>query len=156
MMGDKPRVKPLRRDEWSPLLRVLLSIMPGGTAEPMNIFTTLARHPSLFRSWLGFGAGLLAGRLSARDRELAILRTAKRCGCEYEWHHHYPFAIEAGITEGELAAIDPAHVDFAWAEGDRLLAKWTDAVFEADPRDVRPSWTRRYWRSRRGLVPERQ
>jgi len=29
----------------------------------MNIFTTLARQPELFRRWLGFGGELLDGRL---------------------------------------------------------------------------------------------
>ena len=41
----------------------------------MNIFTTLVRHPGLFRKWLPFGGKLLAGKLPARDRELLILRT---------------------------------------------------------------------------------
>ena len=65
------------------------------------------------------------------------------------------FLGERDAVEARWLASPPEPKD-AWAEGDRLLAKWTDAVFEADPRDVRPSWTRRYWRSRRGLVPERQ
>lgn len=86
MSEPEPRIPPLPESEWSELLRAVLSGTPGGTENPLNVFTTLARHPELFETWLRFGGTLLTrGRLPARERELAILRTAHNCQSPYEW-----------------------------------------------------------------------
>ena len=88
-----------------------------------NIFTTLVRHPGLFRRWLPFGGKLLAGRLPARDRELLILRTGWLCGAEYEWGQHVPLGRQAGLTEAEIARIQAGPDDPAWADHDVALLR---------------------------------
>jgi alkylhydroperoxidase family enzyme len=105
MIAQVPRIPPLRPDEWDERLARLLSAAPGGTAEPMHIFTTLAHAPELFRRWLGFGGALLAGQLPGRLRELVILRTASRFDGRYEWAHHIALGEAQGITAGETAAL---------------------------------------------------
>jgi 4-carboxymuconolactone decarboxylase len=133
IVGSKPaaagraRQLPLRPDQWSAPLRLLLSLSPGGTRRPMNVFATLARHESLFWAWLAFAGKLLAGRLDARVRELAILRTAQRCGCAYEWSHHRKIARGVGLTDGEIDAIASAG-DHAWANDDRLVLDVVDEL----------------------------
>ena len=77
--------------------------VPGG--DTTNIFTTLVRHPRLFRHWLPFGGALLTGSLPARDREILILRTAWLCRSDYEWGQHVTIALTSGLTPGEVAAI---------------------------------------------------
>ncbi len=97
---------PLPAGEWDDRLIRVLEGSPGGTVEPMHIFTTLGRaDPELFRRWLGFGGALLSGRLPGRLRELVILRTAFRFGGRYEWAHHIEFAEAEGVTREELAAL---------------------------------------------------
>lgn len=123
-----PRISPLRSAEWNPGLRLLLALAPGGTARPLNIFTTLARHGSLFWPWLAFAGKLLAGTLTARHRELVILRTAYRCGCEYERRHHRDIAREAGIREDEIAAIEGDVDAFPWEENDRIVIEVVDEL----------------------------
>jgi alkylhydroperoxidase family enzyme len=101
-----PRLPPLAAGEWDDVLTRVLENSPGGTDEPMHIFTTLGRaDPALFRRWLGFGGALLAGTLPGRLRELVILRTADRFGGRYEWAQHIELAILAGVTPAEVAAI---------------------------------------------------
>jgi len=79
MTAAGPRLPPLAPGEWDDVLRRVLENSPGGTDEPMHIFTTLGRaDPELFRRWLGFGGALLGGTLPGRLRELVILRTAAR------------------------------------------------------------------------------
>ena len=91
--------------EWDDVLTRVLENSPGGTDEPMHIFTTLGRaDPELFRRWLGFGGALLAGSLPGRLRELVILRTADRFGGRYEWAQHIALAELQGVTPAELAA----------------------------------------------------
>lgn len=60
----------------------------------------------------------------------------------------YPrFTAERERTElGWLA--DPPSGPEAFAEGDVLLARWTEAVLTPPARDRRPLWARRYWRVR--------
>jgi alkylhydroperoxidase family enzyme len=100
-----PRIEPVPRAEWDERLTRLLQATPGGTDEPMHIFTTLAHHPELFRRWLGFGGALLSGRLPGRLRELVILRTAYRFDGPYEWAHHLELGAAQGITAEETAAL---------------------------------------------------
>lgn len=96
-----PPIPPADRDETA---RSLLSGVSGVGTE-LNIFTTLVRHPDLFRRWSTFGGSLLlAGKLPPRDRELLILRTAWNNRCEYEWGQHVPFARDAGL-DAEIDAV---------------------------------------------------
>jgi alkylhydroperoxidase family enzyme len=101
-----PRIEPLARQAWDDVLTRVLEGSSGGTDEPMNIFTTLARAPGdLFRRWLGFGGALLGGTLPARLRELVILRTAYRFDGRYEWAQHISLAERAGVSRQEVIAL---------------------------------------------------
>ncbi len=106
MTTTGPRLPPLAAGEWDDVLTRVLENSPGGTDEPMHIFTTLGRaEPVLFRRWLGFGGALLDGTLPGRLRELVILRTAARFGGRYEWAQHLQLAEVQGVAPVELAAL---------------------------------------------------
>ncbi|GGO76732.1 carboxymuconolactone decarboxylase [Nonomuraea cavernae] len=95
-------------------------------ANPLNVFTTLARHPTLYRAWLRFGGALLYGTLPARDRELAILRTAHHRGSAYEWAQHVRIAREAGLSDQEIESVRQA--DATWEPADRLVLRVADEL----------------------------
>jgi 4-carboxymuconolactone decarboxylase len=106
MATTAPRLPPLAPGEWDDVLTRVLENSPGGTDEPMHIFTTLGRaDPELFRRWLGFGGALLAGSLPGRLRELVILRSAARFGGRDEWAQHVGLAGVQGVTPAELVAV---------------------------------------------------
>jgi 4-carboxymuconolactone decarboxylase len=121
-----PRITPLPRDEWDDRLLRLLAASPGGTDEPMHIFTTLARQPELFRRWLGFGGALLDGRLPGRLRELVILRTAFRFNGQYEWAHHLELGASEGIAPPELAALGGDLAEVEWDPYERAMLTAVD------------------------------
>lgn len=106
-MTDTPRISPLAPEGREPRTAELLASLkfdPDG--DDMNLFATLAHHPRLLKRWSQFGGLLLAGgTLSARDREVLILRTAANCGADYEWGHHLPLGRHAGLTDEEMAAL---------------------------------------------------
>jgi alkylhydroperoxidase family enzyme len=87
---DRPipavRVPPAPWRSLGPLARLAAGVMARATrGEAPRVFTTMGRHPRLFRTWLLLSATLLLrGELLAADRELVILRTAWRCGSWYE------------------------------------------------------------------------
>lgn len=120
---DMPRIAPLPVTERSPDVAELLSRLPGGPA-PLNIFTTLARHPQLLQSWLKFGGHVLGknNTLSPRARELLILRTGHLCGCAYEFHQHRALALAAGLTEDEISSIAGDGSQLSGVEADLLTA----------------------------------
>jgi len=57
------------------------------------------------------------------------------------------FAAERDAVEARWLARPPEPAK-AFAEGDRLLARWEQRVAAAAGRDCRPAWLRRYWRAR--------
>ena len=124
-----PRLEPLPREEWDDL-QVLLADVAGGPEHALNIFTTLGRHPELFRAFVAFGGALLDGRLPGRLRELAILRTAALCGADYEWHHHAPAAAQAGVADEEVAALRLPLSDHAWPAEDLVVLGAVDELHE--------------------------
>ena len=130
MTTTGPRLPPLAPGEWDDVLTRVLENSPGGTDEPMHIFTTLGRaDPELFGRWLGFGGALLAGSLPGRLRELVILRTAARFGGRYEWAQHIGLAEEQGVSPAELVAVsnDEGAVDTVeWPPVERAALRAVD------------------------------
>ena len=126
MSDQAPRILPLPPEEWDERLTGLLKASPGGTDEPMHIFTTLARQPDLFRRWLGFGGALLGGTLSGRIRELVILRTAYRFNGRYEWAHHIELGERQGITATEIAVLGGDLSALEWDPFERAVLSAVD------------------------------
>ena len=58
------------------------------------------------------------------------------------------------LFAGERDAVEsswwssPPDPGAAFAQGDQLLADWTQRVLQADGADVRPAYVRRYWHVR--------
>jgi len=103
--AGEPRIAPARPRELGLLARAVAVITARMTGTgPPNVFTTLGRHPRLFRAWLRYSARLMPfGTLPRADTELVILRVAWRCRSAYEWHQHVPLALRVGLTADEVA-----------------------------------------------------
>ena len=102
MRLPKPRVEPIPEVEWTDEVREILPRIPG-SGRVLNIFSTLARHPKLFKHWQVFGAHILGNStLPARDRRIAILRVGWLCRCEYEWGQHAVIGRLVGLSDDEI------------------------------------------------------
>jgi alkylhydroperoxidase family enzyme len=96
---------------------------------PPNIFTTLGRHPRLFRAWLRYSAHLMPfGSLPRRDTELVVLRVAWQCRSPYQWQQHVPFALRAGLTAREVTGVTEGPPWDAFTERQRALLATSDEV----------------------------
>ena len=123
-----PRIGPLPEAQWDDAVRELLASR-AADGPVQNIFSTLARHPELFRRWMGFaGKLLLAGMLPARDRELLILRTGWNCGSDYEWGQHVRIGRMAGLSVDEIARIPQGPDATGWAPFDATLLRAADQL----------------------------
>jgi 4-carboxymuconolactone decarboxylase len=130
MRLKQPRIAPLPRAEWSDEAHELLPKDPGsGSATPLNIFTTLLRHPKLFKRWSVFASHVLSkSTLPARDREILILRTGVRCQSAYEFHQHTRIGLASGLTRDEIA--DLAGDGSGFAGTDAALVRAADELHD--------------------------
>ena len=127
-----PRLEPLATEDWDDRTRQALgtSGAPRGPSEgTLNIFGTLARHPDLLRRWLVFGSHVLGkSTLSARHRELLILRVGWLCHAPYEWGQHVVIARREGITDEEIARVAEGPDASGWERFEAVLMRATDEL----------------------------
>src|SRR5262249_25677467 len=112
------------RSEWSDEAHELLPKGPGsGSATPLNIFTTLVRHPKLFKRWSVFASHVLSkSSLPPREREILILRTGWRCRSGYEFHQHTRIGLASGLTREEIKDLSGDATSFRGKEATLVRA----------------------------------
>jgi AhpD family alkylhydroperoxidase len=117
-----PRIPPLNASDLNDRQRVLAE------AGASNVIRTLVRHPDLLEAWLGLGGKLLfSQRLTPRERELVVLRVARRTACTYEWANHVLAAVAAAISADEIRAI-LSDGDAAWSASEAALLRAVDEL----------------------------
>jgi alkylhydroperoxidase family enzyme len=105
-----------------------------------NIFSTLARHPDLFRAWLRLGGYLLGGGvLPARERELLILRTGRNCDSSYEWGQHVRIAEAIGLDRDQIEMVFEGPDAEGLAPEDAVLLRAADELHDA-AKISQPTW----------------
>ncbi|MBV8951515.1 MAG: carboxymuconolactone decarboxylase family protein [Actinobacteria bacterium] len=71
-----------------------------------NTMETFAHHPDLARAFFTFNGHVLFGTtLTARHRQILVLRVATRRKAAYVWAQHVFLARDAGLTDEEIARI---------------------------------------------------
>jgi AhpD family alkylhydroperoxidase len=141
--GDEPapRIPPAKTSELHPLMRPLVKIAGRATGgPPPHIFTTLARHPKLFLSWLVFGGRLMPrGRLPRTETELVILRVAWNNRCRYEWDHHVRIGRRVGLTQADVERATEGPDAEGWSSRQQALLRACDDM-GADSRVGDEAW----------------
>jgi alkylhydroperoxidase family enzyme len=135
------RVPPLAPAEWPAEMRAALAALepperrhPLPARDPdrpkgLNALGLLAHHPALTRAFNTFnGHVLFATTLSARQRELIVLRVARRRQSEYEWAQHTILAADAGLTPSDIDAIAADGTGLATV--DRALVDAVDQLID--------------------------
>ena len=104
----------------------------AGLAVPLKIFRMVAHAETNFRPFLRFGGSILAQQqLSARLREMAILRVAQLSPARYEWVQHVPIAKAAGVTDDQVAALEAGNASASCFDArDQLVLRFTDELVQ--------------------------
>ena len=124
------RVPPLPEAEWPEAIRTTLGVR-AKSGRASNLFTTLARHPDLLKRWLVFGGHILGGStLSARARELLILRTGHLCKSDYEWGQHAAIARLIGISDEEIRRVIAGPDAPGWEPFEATLLRAADELHD--------------------------
>ena len=137
-----PRIPPQPQEDWAEDLRPMLNAELSGQPRlsELNIFTTLVRHPELFKNWMQFaGFLLLGGRLPFADRELLILRTGYNCRSPYEWGQHARIAVNGGIEREVVDRVAAGPDAPGWDERQAALLRAADEL-HADARISDATW----------------
>jgi len=141
------RLAPLEPPYAESTAATLAGMMPPGVP-PLLLFRTIAHNPRVLGK-IRAGNLLDRGSVERRHREVVILRTTARCGCEYEWGVHVSFfAARVGLTEAEVAATVHGGADHpAWSPAERALIDLVDELHDT-ARVSDPLWAelRRHFR----------
>jgi alkylhydroperoxidase family enzyme len=127
----QPRIAPGTAKEIGHLNAGLIALVSRklGSRRSLNVFTTIARHPKLFRKWFRFaGALMLNGKLDRVDSELLILRTAHNGSSEYEWHQHERIALSIGLTAEEVERVRQGPDAAGWTPRQVVLLRAADEL----------------------------
>lgn len=90
-----------------------------------NLLKSLGHAPEALARFSALGHyGRYGNALSERQRELVIVIVGRTIA--YAWAHHAPLALDAGVTEAELAAIKDGRTPDGLSPADKALC---DFVF---------------------------
>jgi hypothetical protein len=128
------RLPPPDEHEWSPVVReqLLSSWLRPGQAppKPSTVGVTLSHYEKLFEHWDPFGAAIFNGELSARHREVLILRMAWLTKCRFQGAYYEVPAARAGLISGDIDAILEGSDSAALSSWDRVLVSVVDQLRE--------------------------
>ncbi len=139
-----PKISPLPPEEWSDEQADLLQPMrrnEGVGEVAQNLFTTLVRHPKLFKRWSVFANHILfKSTLPPRERELVILRVAWLCHAGYEWGQHVLIARDCGISDDTIRRVKIGPDDDGWTRTEAALLRAVDEL-QSDCRIADGTWS---------------
>jgi len=92
-----------------------------------NVYAAFGRSPDLLAAFREFAGTLWdeAG-LSARERELVILRVARELDSRYVWHQHGRIALSAGLPAADVRAVGANALE-RFPEGEAALLAYVRA-----------------------------
>ncbi len=97
-----------------------LSDLAGGFATKLNVYRTMAHHPSLVMAWANLREHVVnQSVLGPEFSEVVILRTGVNLGSDYEWAHH--------VSRGRALGMSDARIHSLRGSADQMEAN--DAIF---------------------------
>lgn len=140
---EAPRIDPLLPPDWDDLALDALGAFPSGLkfvlsrweeggedARGMHTLGFLAHYPPLAKAFLTLNKHVAAdSTLTARERELLILRISWLVKSEYEFVQHLILGRRAGLTEEELERIQDGPDATGWSADDADLIRVADDLY---------------------------
>ena len=142
LFGD--RFKPLTYDQMAPEQKVMIEHLMAGdrggsTVGPFNV---LLRSPEMGDLTQQLGAYVrFHSKISATEREMAILITARHWTAQFEWTAHKRLALQAGLNPAVIDSIAAGKRPAALEPGEQVVYNFstellntkqvTDSTFQA-------------------------
>ena len=139
MSGDRAiRIPPQAPPRWSEATRAVFgavdpvpAVGDGPTARPLHLPAVVAHHERLLGPYMAWATAVARGGvLAPRDSALLALRTALRCGSDFEWGVHAASALSrAGLSDDDVARVARGP-DAAWSTRDAALIRAADELHD--------------------------
>ena len=106
-MANRERLPPLAAEKMSNEQRLAADEFKAGRGyDLIGPFAVMVRSPEVMLRAKGLGDYLrFRNVLPKRVSEMVILITAREWTQEFEWSHHYTYALEAGLSPAVIGAI---------------------------------------------------
>ena len=154
-MQDKSdaRISPLLPPDWDDEIMDALGAFPSGLqfvlsrweaggddARGMHTLGSLAHYPALAKAFLTFNRHVAQNStLTARERELLILRISWLRHSEYEFVQHVILGRRAGLSDEEIERVQTGPDAPLWCEEDAALVSVADDLY-AQTRITDSTW----------------
>lgn len=129
VIGTIQPIEPIELDDMNDEARALCADLRKsfGIADPNaipEVVRTMLRHPGAYRCQADLSI-LLAGngKISPRERELAVLRIGWLCRAPYEWGEHVDIAKRFGVTAEEIERATGGSSAPGWNDHDRAILR---------------------------------
>jgi alkylhydroperoxidase family enzyme len=135
ILGKPQRVAPLKSEELTPeayelVVGIRASFGATDNSALPEVFTTMLKHPGLFRAQLEMGIQLAGkGSIPPRERELAVLRNAWLCRAPYEWGEHVDISKRHGVTPEEIERCTEGSSAPGWTEHERAILRGVEELY---------------------------
>lgn len=131
VLGQPPRLSALTPEERTPQQQAVLdeisTVVVDGVSkkrEDIDSLEILIRHAELYTAHLEVAKKFLSdGKMSIRDRELAILRIGWLSQAPFEWGAHVVIAKRNGVTTEEVERVIAGSAAAGWSEHDSALIR---------------------------------
>ena len=123
------RVNLLEKKQVAPVFREVCQRSEERSQEVLNIVKLLANCPQMGPEYLRFAGAVLRGEdVPMKLRELATLRVGSVAGADYEFLHHIPLGLIAGLTRKQIDDISTWEESSEFDEQERAVLLYTDQV----------------------------
>lgn len=133
VIGEAPRIEAIPNDQisqdaWA-LVNTLRESAGAGPIEVMPAFMRLmAKHGDIFQRQMEMGNVLFNGRISPRERELAVLRISWLAGAPFEWGEHVEIGKRSGLSSEEIERITQGSSADGWNEHDAAVLRGVEEL----------------------------
>lgn len=124
-----PRIAPIQEDEHPELAPAITRIREERGGQLLLLYQMLLHSPPVALGWLSLLTVIRQQcSLSARLRELVILRIAALNGADYEFVAHVPFALQAGFTDEAIDILQRGDLPDSLLPAERAALHYTDQM----------------------------
>jgi 4-carboxymuconolactone decarboxylase len=132
-LGHGPRIDAIPNDQidanaWS----LVNTLRESAGAPPVDVMPefmrVMAKHPPVFRRQMEMGNVLFNGRISPRERELAVLRISWLAGAPFEWGEHVVISKRCGVTAEEIERVTLGSSAADWSEHDAAILRGVEEL----------------------------
>lgn len=133
ILGKPQRITPLALEEvsqdvWDIVNDVRKTIGLGPAVDLPGYSLTMAKHPPIFRRQFEMGMAIFAGKLPARERELAVLRIGWLLRAPYEWGEHVDIGQRYGVSKEEIQRVIEGSAAPGWTEHEAAILRAVEEI----------------------------